>query len=186
MSLDRDWRVSFDLSLTALSPIPFSPALVQWTKEQLGWSGHEAMVPIYEAHMWTWANVHDRWSVWFVSPELARQALVQFLAYWVERPLTTGGAFLIPRVLQRDWGHLSRHVVEWGTFLPYELPLACRFDSPIPFCLLVVSPHVRRLPDVRLDRDSPSGRVGWWHQLRKPLLFVILWVHIKVAKALRL
>jgi hypothetical protein len=85
---------------------------------------------------------------------------VHFLDIWVEAPTCTSGLFLIPRILQRDWGHLSRHVEEIATVRPSTLPPVCAYDTLIPFVLLYVRPHSRVLPPLRMELpfDGMAGR----------------------------
>jgi hypothetical protein len=70
---------------------------------------------------------------------------------------------MIPRILQRDWGFLSKHVIELGVFDPRDLPWGCRSHSLIPFCLLFVPYYVRSLPAPdRMDlRPYPTKFERW-------------------------
>jgi hypothetical protein len=79
-----------------------------------------------------------------------------FMDCWVEQPLTTGAAFLVPRILQRTWSHISHSVVEYQAVLPQSLPDDCSYRSDIPFVLLVVLPHIR-IPPPDLE-EAPSAR----------------------------
>jgi hypothetical protein len=90
-------------------------------------------------------------------------ALVKFLDIWVEGPLTTSGIFIIPRIMQRDWGHISKHVVEVGTIYPSLLPPGVAYDSLIPFVVLYVPPHSRVLPALRMDERAPANYHERWH-----------------------
>ena len=47
---------------------------------------------------------------WYVSPSFARHAILQALSVWVETPTSCGHIFLVPRLLQRDYGRLSKFV----------------------------------------------------------------------------
>jgi len=49
-------------------------------------------------------------TIWNPPPECARQTIVAFLFVWVQNPLNTEGLFLVPRILQRQWGRISRCV----------------------------------------------------------------------------
>jgi hypothetical protein len=70
---------------------------------------------------------------------------------------------MIPRILQWDWGFLSKHVTELGVFDPRDLPWGCRSPSLVPFCLLVVPYYVRSLPvPDRMDlRPQPTKFERW-------------------------
>jgi hypothetical protein len=67
---------------------------------------------------------------------------------WVEQAQETSAIFVIPHILQRNWGNLSKYILDIGTFYPTELPLECRFKYLIPFCeffmfhaLFILLPH---------------------------------------------
>jgi hypothetical protein len=70
---------------------------------------------------------------------------------------------MIPRILQKDWGFLSKHVIELGVFDPRDLPWDCRYSCLIPFCLLYVPRYVRSLPPPdRLDVRPSASRFDRW------------------------
>jgi hypothetical protein len=83
---------------------------------------------------------------------------------WVERAQETSAIFVIPRILQRDWGNLSKYILDMGTFYPTELPVECRFKSLIPFCVLHVPCFVRSLAPHRMDPTTATSRYERWHQ----------------------
>jgi hypothetical protein len=110
-----------------------------------------------------WHLIGNQMSIWNPAPEITHQAISSFLDLWVEQATTTSALFIIPRILQRDWGFLSKHVVELGVFDPRDLPWGCRFPSLIPFCLLHVPRCLRTLPSVdRMDvRSYPTKFERW-------------------------
>jgi hypothetical protein len=65
--------------------------------------------------------------------------------------------------MQRDWGHISKHVVEVGTIYLSLLPPGTAYESLIPFVVLYVPPHSRILPAFRLDKPAPIGYHEKWH-----------------------
>jgi hypothetical protein len=68
------------------------------------------------------------------------------MALWVERPLTTSFALLVPRVMQRDWAFLSKYVQRVGKYIVAEVPCGAPSQIlPIPLVLLYVAPHQRSL-----------------------------------------
>jgi hypothetical protein len=85
---------------------------------------------------------------------------------WVKRAHETSAIFAIPRILQQDWGNISRHIIDIGTFYPTELPPECRFDSLISFCVLHIPCFVCSLhPHRSVESSSSSGpRCDGWHQ----------------------
>jgi hypothetical protein len=114
--------------------------------------------------VWTWQSIHQRISIWTPTPKLARQSICHFKDYWVEDACNTAGIFLVPRVLQRDWGYLSWHILEIGTYLPQALPNTLRYESLIPVVLLFIPFFVHRLEPHRLELSSTPKGHGQWHE----------------------
>jgi hypothetical protein len=63
---------------------------------------------------------HD--CMWSLSPTVARQAFSMTALAWVESPLDSSHLFIIPRVMQRDFGLVNRHIRYLGQFDPKEIP----------------------------------------------------------------
>jgi hypothetical protein len=61
---------------------------------------------------WIGAHQFDRLTIWTPPPEMASQTISFVLQTWVERPYTTSALFFIPRIQQREWRRLSRHLIE--------------------------------------------------------------------------
>jgi hypothetical protein len=156
-------------SSQVLTGAPFSPALAEWALgliDRRPWTPYEHIAALAD---WSFERIHDRMSIWTPGPELARQAITAFLDIWVETPLSqTGGLFLIPRVMQRDWFSLSKHVRVIGTYYPAtQLPATCAYSSEIPLVVLYCQPYVRSLPlsPDRMEYDAaPYGDVRWHEQ----------------------
>jgi hypothetical protein len=70
---------------------------------------------------------------------------------------------MIPRILQRDWAFLSKHVHEMVVIYPSALPPSLRYDSLIPLVLLYVPCYVRSLPISRLDKSTDRTVYEHWH-----------------------
>jgi hypothetical protein len=161
---ERLFRSSLDESMLTLEAAPFSPAFGKWL---LNLTGYHSKTP-YHHHTgvstWSWNTIFQKLSIWTPSPELGRQSLGHFMDCWVERAHETLGIFVIPRILQRDWGNISRHIYEIGTFCPTELPPECCFCSLIPFCILHIPCFVRSLPPSRLEPAPSSDRPEGWHK----------------------
>jgi hypothetical protein len=163
MSADHVLRSTVEESRLSLHAVPFSHLLGAWALRQANLLPTAPYVHAHDTSDWTWDSIGNQTSIWTPSPEVAHQAITSFLDLWVERSATTSAVFLIPRILQRDWGFLSKHVVELGVFDPRDLPWGCRFHSLIPFCLLYVPRYVRSLPSpTRLDmRPFPTRFERW-------------------------
>lgn len=121
-------------------------------------------------------------SLWTPPPECARQVIVNYLSFWVQRPMNTGAIFLIPRVPQGFWGRTCRHVEEMGVFQPRSLPEGCIFDSPLPFVLLCTRPHQHCRRHVR----NRMGRIAFgpnqpWHEEQAEVVRGLQWTLVMEA-----
>jgi hypothetical protein len=148
---------------SALGAVRFSLPLQNWVLTLLGHDSNRGYPVHYDNDRWEFNEIYQKVYIWVPTPEVARQALVHFLQIYVEFPTCTEGIFIIPRVLQRDRGNISRAVVERGVFHPTRLPKDCRYSSLIPFVGLHVPPHQRVLPSLRLDESSPAVHFPQWH-----------------------
>lgn len=148
-----------------LDPVPFNWSLAAWAGSLVNISPAHLTQHFGSLDSWDFERISGRWSIWTPMPEIARQAIAAFMDAWVEVPLNTGAIFLIPRVLQRSWSHVSRSVVEISLVFPRNLPLDCQYDSDIPIVVLAVYPHCRTLepPDERMD-VFPGDRAPRWIQ----------------------
>jgi hypothetical protein len=161
---ERLLRSSLDESMLTLKAIPFSPTFGEWLLKLTGhrpWKAYHHHTGISK---WSWHTISQQLSIWTPSPELGRQSLGHFMDCWVEQAHETSAIFVIPRILQRDWGNLSKYILDIGTFYPTELPSDCRFKSLIPFCVLHIPYFVRSLPLHRMESPSSSNRYEGWHQ----------------------
>jgi hypothetical protein len=93
----------------------------------------------------------------------APQLIYDMLQIYVEKPLSTGMFFLIPRVLQRRWSRLSCCVLEVGVYPRALVPMSHNSHLTIPIVLLLIPFHVRVLPDLRLD-PAPDTTVRRLHK----------------------
>jgi hypothetical protein len=163
LSPHRVHRSSLDEAASALGPVPYTHALGYWVLEFVGLGQFSSFTLHTTTSPWTFSSIYGKLSIWIPAPEVARMALVKFLDIWVEGPLITSGIFIIPRIMQRDWGHISKHVVEVGTIYPSLLPHGTAYDSLIPFVVLYVPPHSRVLPALRMDERTPPNYHEKWH-----------------------
>ena len=69
-------------------------------------------------------------------PHVARQVINSALSYWVEAPQDTSMFFLIPAILQHEWGRVNKYIIVLGVFQPDELPFLDALHSTIPLILL--------------------------------------------------
>ena len=103
--------------------------------------------------------------LWCLTPGFGKQAILQALYTWVETPTLCGHIFIIPRIMQREFGRVSKFVLFFGQH--FDLPLP--FVPLVPFVLLYIPPfnrnheynHIRERQ--RLD-SSPSKSIPSWIQ----------------------
>jgi hypothetical protein len=161
---ERLMQSSIMESSMALGGVPFSEELGKWALEAVGYSRNSK----YELHTtlgkWDFKDIYGKLSIWVPVPEIARQAIVQFLNIWVEGAITTSGIFIVPCVIQKEWEYLSKHVITVGETYPCTLPPECTYYSQIPFVLLYVPFYVRALPSTRLDKYPPTPAHPRWHE----------------------
>jgi len=112
---------------------------------------------------WAFGDVVGRATLWLPAPEWAHQLIDMVLTAWTEHPWDTEAFFLIPRVFQRDWGRVSKHIVELQTYPAATVP-EYGTTTDIPCILLHLPCYVRSLPPIRW-MDSPTGPPGAeWHR----------------------
>ena len=88
---------------------------------------------------WSRSRMINRSILWCISPSFARQAILQALAAWVESPTDSGHIFIVPRILQRDFGRLSKFVIYGGQYTNIPLP----FTPLVPFVVYFLPPFDR-------------------------------------------
>ena len=143
-------------------PVPYSVHLHLWALDHLEVPrqlGHH----IGATDSWIPRLLRGQVTLWTPPPEVARQAIVTFLQAWVQSPSDTSAVFLIPRILQRRWGRICRHILEIGVFQPQLLPAPANYSSLFPFVLLYVPPYVPVLGPSRLDLP-PVPKPQNWHR----------------------
>jgi hypothetical protein len=139
------------------APAPYSTDVGQWALN------HTGLPPSTPLHYRDWQHQHDPSEIfhmltfWTLPPEVAAQLLYLFLQLYVECPLTTSFLILVPRVLQKRWSRISRHVLELGVFPRDSIPIAQQSVLTIPLVLLFVPMHTRTLTAPRLDAPAPSA-----------------------------
>jgi hypothetical protein len=110
---------------------------------------------------WVSTRLLNTITVWNPPPEVARQAISAMMTAWVEQPLTTGAVFFVPRILQRQWQRLSRHLHVLDAIQVDDLPSCVHHTLPV--VLIVLTHHVRELPSesTRLDLSTNAATIRW-------------------------
>jgi len=164
LSAARLRRSSLIESSQALAAAPFSHALVQWAVHCIGLPPWTPYHHIASLDPWLFHEIHGRLTVWTPTPEMARQSIASFLDVWVEDASTTSAIFLVPRIMQRDWRNISRHVLDLGETYPSRLPVLCQYPSDIPLVLLYIPRYQRALPRIGVDEPSFGAKLPAWIQ----------------------
>jgi hypothetical protein len=156
-------RSSIMESSIALGATSWTPALGRMALTTVGLAEDTEYFLHETLGTWSYDEIYGHLSMWFPVPEVARQAFVRFLDIWVEGPTTTSALFLVPRIMQKDWEYICKHVIVIGEYYPWTLPASCAYDSHIPFVLLYVPCHVRSLPPPSLDKSTSTSFHRKWH-----------------------
>ena len=157
-----------DLVALLWRPAPPSYTLLNWVLTTLVagpiWPPPTLWIIQHDYSNWSRSDMFNRFVFWCVSPGFARQAILQALYIWVEAPATCGHIFLVPRLLQRDFGRVSKFVLFGGQHTNIPLP----FIPLVPFLIYYIPPFNRRAAHAHaLSRsearvDTPSDPVPIW------------------------
>jgi hypothetical protein len=144
-------------------PFPLDGPLIEWAYHQAGFPQPPDVRLFQDLDDWRKDTMIRQHCVWSVSPTVARQALTTAALAWAESPLDSSHLFLVPRVMQRDFGRINRHIQYLGQFDPTGIPLQshpCR----VPLLLFYLPPHHRCLaPQAPRRVDMPSfSRMPPW------------------------
>ena len=144
---------------------PATPSVLHWVLDLLP--------PIFPTSTsWLYQTDFSDWSrsllvgqsvLWSLSPSFACQGFLQALASWVESPTNSGHIFIVPRILQRDFGRLSKFINFGGQYTNLPLP----FAPLVPFVVYYILPFDRQRTfrdQVVSPVDTPSNRVPTWIQ----------------------
>ena len=144
--------------------VPVTSSTLQWALAQvLPECLHHECVYMDATKTWSFPQVSRQATLWFPAPEWAHQLLEAVVFAWIERPWDTEAFFVVPRVFQRDWGRVSRHLVELGVFPAASVPVY-GLATDIPCVILHLPCYVRSLPPPR-RLDEPSRPPGSeWHR----------------------
>ena len=144
---------------------PSNPNVLRWALPNLP--------PILSTFSsWTYQTDFSNWSkscmisqpvLWCLSPSFARQGFLQALESWVESPTDSCHIFIVPRILQRDFGRLSKFVTFGGQYS--NLPLS--FVPLVPFVLYFILPFDRHSiynSQTISSVDTASNPIPFWIQ----------------------
>jgi hypothetical protein len=170
--LSRGLRLSFGhRKLSPSDEVKRIFAGVPVTSGTVAWAAHAIRAVLRHPYLqfmnssqsWRFENVVGRATLWFPAPEWAHQLIDHLVSAWIESPWRTEVFFLIPRVFQRDWGRVSKHVVEVGTFAAAVIPDYAD-HTDIPCVMLHLPCYIRSLPPCRRMEPPPRPKGGKWHR----------------------
>jgi hypothetical protein len=156
------YRFSLTEASLALGQVRFTAALGQWILELVGLSPYERYSLHCSISRWSFQDIFRQVSMWIPTPEIARQALVKYLDIWVEEATTTAGIFLVPRIMQRNWGNIFPPCVGNSDGLSVDIanglriPLSysvCHFVCPAILTLFTVTQGRRTYPSSSLPAE---------------------------------
>lgn len=153
-----------------LLPLLWRPAipsnsLLLWALNKLGtqWESKSKWIFQTDYSNWSRGLMIGHNILWCVSPGFGKQAILQALYTWVETPTICGHIFIIPRILQREFGRVSKFVLFQGQYNDLPLP----FSPLVPFVLFYIPPfnrlrehHLNRQKQ-RLDTPTPHSIPKW-------------------------
>ena len=142
-----------------------SQQLLDWalTKINLPWESNAKWLFHEDYTDWSRSKILGCNGLWCLTPGFGKQAILQALYTWVETPTLCGHIFIIPRIMQREFGRVSKFVLFFGQH--FDLPLP--FVPLVPFVLLYIPPFNRsheydRIREKqRLDSSSSKPILSW-------------------------
>jgi hypothetical protein len=144
--------------------VPVTPATIQWALHVTqSFCQHSTVTFMDGLEPWSFYDIGGCATLWFPAPEWAHQLIDRLASAWTEYPWTTEVFLVIPRVFQRDWGRVSKHVVELGTFAAEVIP-DYGGTTDIPCVLLHLPCYVRSLPPPRTPSRPVRIEGMEWHQ----------------------
>jgi hypothetical protein len=144
--------------------VPVTSRTVAWARAQVAPLQVHPYVHLMDSRMtWAFSQVSGRATIWFPAPEWAHQLMDGIVTAWTEQPWHTEAFFVVPRVFQRDWGRVSKHILDMGTFASSQVPDYAELTD-IPCVLLHLPCYVRSLPPLRGVVPPPRPTGYAWHQ----------------------
>jgi hypothetical protein len=143
--------------------VPVTPQTVTWALDiTRKYCLHSHVRVMDSLQHWSFADVGGCATLWFPAPEWGHQLIDHLASAWTKAPWSTEAFIVIPRVFQRDWGRVSKHVVDLGTFAASLVP-HYGDHTDIPCILLHLPCYVRSLPPPRRLNFSPRPPGAEWH-----------------------
>jgi hypothetical protein len=165
--------------------IPDLPSfsLTKWALSHIGI--YEDYAPLWnvekDTSSWDPHNLMHKNNLWVISPGVAIQGSTAAIMTWVEFPWDSSHLFLIPRIQQRSFGRVNKHVEFIGQFKEVNWGMA---QSPLVPFVIYYPPHLVRFfkpnsddgmqaPQWVLDQvEHLCGLLGLHHSWRSVSLFL--------------
>jgi hypothetical protein len=103
------------------NPISYPPMLGEWALEEFDLPSQPLLHLSFQDHQAN-SNIRGSLTIWTPPPECGRQVISTFLQSWVQSPRDTSGIFIIPRIMQRQWGRVAKCVQERRVYHAGLLP----------------------------------------------------------------
>jgi hypothetical protein len=144
--------------------VPVTPTTLSWAQSLVhSVKRHHTVQYCDSRSQWTFQHVSGQATLWFPAPEWAHQLTDSLVTAWTEHPWDTEAFIVVPRVFQWDWGRVSKHFQELGTFASATVP-DYGLHTDIPCVVLHLPCYVRSLPPSSWVVPSPRPKGYEWHQ----------------------
>jgi hypothetical protein len=136
-----------------------SISLTHWALSHIGIQAEHAAWWNVESVTSLWApiNLMHAQTFWILSPVVTRQGFTAAIMAWVQSPWDSSHLFLAPRIQQRSFGRVNKHVEFIGTFK--DIPWGRAHSPLVLFVLYYLPPFVRSLKTDREDGMDPSSEM---------------------------
>jgi hypothetical protein len=158
------WENGFNTDFKSFAVEFFLPdlpslSLTQWAISHIGIQTEHAAWWNVETDTSSWApqKLMHAHTFWVLSPGVARQGFTAAIMAWVESPWDSSHLFLVPRIQQRSFGRVNKHVEFVMQFK--EIPWGRTHSPLVPFVLYYLPHFVCSLKTNRDDGMDPSSRM---------------------------
>ena len=114
--------------------------LLQWALQTISipWESNSTWIYQSDYTDWSRSNLIGHNVLWCVTPGFGKQAILQGLYSWSESPTCCGHIFIIPRIMQREFGRVSKFVVFLDNILICPYPLCLLYPLFLCMCLRLI------------------------------------------------
>ena len=104
---------------------------------------------------WNKGDLMHKNTLWYLSPTIAKQGFLYALQCWYKSPWDSSHLFIVPRIMLREFGRVSKSVQYLGK--PWDMHVG--FDVVVPFVLFYLPPFNRtrtvHLHKLRIATNAP-------------------------------